>query len=51
MNEEAIIGSADGPTAILVATSPTPAWLIGVGIGVCVLAVAAVLVLIFKKKK
>lgn len=44
-----IIGGADGPTAVLVASSPVPLWLIAVGV-LAVVGVAVSLVVLLNKK-
>lgn len=45
-----IIGGADGPTAVLVASSPVPLWLVGVGVLAAVGAVVALVIVLLNKK-
>jgi len=46
-----IIGGADGPTAIMVASATVPLWLYGVFAVVAIVAVALIVKLLFKNRK
>lgn len=50
MVDVGIIGGADGPTAVLVASSPVPLWLIGAGVLAAAAVVAALVIVLVKRK-
>ena len=43
-----IIGGADGPTAVLVASSPVPLWFVALGAAAAVAIVAALIIILLK---
>lgn len=46
-----IIGGADGPTAVLVSSSPIPLWLVAVCGGAAAIIIATAIVLMLMNKK